>query len=176
MNTTKKLKIDTKTLLSSLWIFAVLNYLYADVLSLMNPERLNEFLTGTVGGISITPAFLFFGAQRLDGENEISFFILLIPVWIFILPLFAYIILNGVAAQNTRIAPCEKVILSLLVPLGFTLTLILLIWYYDNSISDRKYLKMIFMPHLLSLFCLYLYLRCLVRPVRVQNLNSIPQN
>ena len=76
--------------------------------------------------------FFYFGAQRIDGENNISYFILLIPIWLFILPLFAYIVLNGVAAQNTRIATCEKIILSLLVPLGFTITLLMFIWYYDN--------------------------------------------
>lgn len=59
-------KIDTKVLLSTLWIFAVLNYLYADVLSLMNPERLNEFMTGVVGGMNITPTFLFFGAILME--------------------------------------------------------------------------------------------------------------
>src|SRR5210317_109721 len=61
-----KMKMDKKILLSTLWIFAVLNYLYADVLSLMNPERLNEFMTGVVGGMTITPLFLFFGAILME--------------------------------------------------------------------------------------------------------------
>lgn len=61
-----KNKMDKKTLLSTLWIFAVLNYLYADVLSLMNPERLNEFITGTVGGMTITPMFLFIGGILME--------------------------------------------------------------------------------------------------------------
>jgi len=59
-------KIETRVLLSTAWIFAVLNYLYADVLSLMNPERLNEFMTGTVGGMEITPGFLFGGAILME--------------------------------------------------------------------------------------------------------------
>ena len=78
-------------------------------------------------------AFLFLLAQRLDGHNSISFFILLIPLWITSLPVFAYIILNGLAAQNTRINNCEKVSLSVLIPFGFLITLILLMWYAERD-------------------------------------------
>ncbi|WP_406626666.1 DUF6326 family protein [Portibacter marinus] len=38
-------------ILSTLWIFVTLNYLYCDVLSLMSAELLNALLTGTVGSI-----------------------------------------------------------------------------------------------------------------------------
>ena len=42
--------IDSRVLLSTLWIFAVLNYLYADVLSLFfNPALLDEAKTFTGG-------------------------------------------------------------------------------------------------------------------------------
>ena len=58
--------MDPKVLLSTLWIFAVLNYLYADVMALMNPEILNEFMTGIVGGMTITPQFLFVGAILME--------------------------------------------------------------------------------------------------------------
>ena len=60
------MNLDRKVLLSTLWIFAVLNYLYADVLSLMNPTRLNEFINGVVGGITITPMFLFIGGVLME--------------------------------------------------------------------------------------------------------------
>lgn len=43
-------------------------------------------------------AFIFFAAQRLDGENDLSFFTLLVPLWVCALPVFAYMILNGIAA------------------------------------------------------------------------------
>lgn len=62
----KKTKLDKKVLLSTLWIFAVLNYLYADVMTLMDSTHLSEFLTGTVGGMVITPMFLFFGAILME--------------------------------------------------------------------------------------------------------------
>lgn len=49
---------DRKAILSTLWIFAVLNYLYCDVLSLMDANLLKQFLTGTVGGMQMTQGFL----------------------------------------------------------------------------------------------------------------------
>jgi len=42
--------------------------------------------------------FLYLLAQRLDGQNEVSFFVLMIPLWVIAIPIFAYIILNGLAA------------------------------------------------------------------------------
>lgn len=50
--------LDRKTLLSTIWIFAVLNYLYCDLLSLMDANALRQYLTGTVNGIQFTEGFL----------------------------------------------------------------------------------------------------------------------
>ena len=135
--------------------------------------------------------FLFLLGQRLDEANDISYFILLIPVWVCALPVFAYVILNGIAAQNTKINKCEKLALSVVVPFGFLLTLVLLICYVEGLLTRDAQLPilrqagqagngevtgvpgdtliMVFLPHFVSLLCLYLYLRCLVRPVRVQD-------
>ena len=44
--------------LTVLWVFATLNYLYCDVLALMNPELLRGYLAGSVNGIAITQGFL----------------------------------------------------------------------------------------------------------------------
>jgi len=44
--------------LSTLWIFATVNYLYCDVVTLMNPDLLRKFMTGEVGGMHITQGFL----------------------------------------------------------------------------------------------------------------------
>ena len=49
---------DRKAILSTLWIFVTLNYLYCDVLGLMNPELLRQYLTGDVNGIHLTQGFL----------------------------------------------------------------------------------------------------------------------
>jgi MFS family permease len=49
---------DRKAKLSTLWIFAMFNYLYCDVLALMNSEYLKQVMTGNVAGIHFTPGFL----------------------------------------------------------------------------------------------------------------------
>lgn len=51
-------KLDTKTKLSTLWVFALLNYLYCDLIGLMDSNLLKQFLTGTVGGLEFTQGFL----------------------------------------------------------------------------------------------------------------------
>ena len=61
---------DRKVILSTLWIFAMLNYLYCDILALMDPDLLNQFITGNVGGIHMTQAFLL-QAAILTGRLEI---------------------------------------------------------------------------------------------------------
>ena len=45
-------------MLSTLWIFATLNYLYCDVLGLTDPELLRQYLTGTVNGLQLTQGLL----------------------------------------------------------------------------------------------------------------------
>jgi hypothetical protein len=51
-------KMDMKVKLSMLWIFVTLNYLYADVFTLMDPEALRAIIKGTVGSIQINQKFL----------------------------------------------------------------------------------------------------------------------
>ena len=50
--------MDMKSKLSTLWIFVALNYLYCDVVSLMDPELLPQYLRGNVNGLEFTPWFL----------------------------------------------------------------------------------------------------------------------
>jgi hypothetical protein len=60
--------IDRGTLLSSLWIFAMFNYLYADVMSLMDPNLREAYASGMINGsaIRITPIFLLYGAILME--------------------------------------------------------------------------------------------------------------
>ena len=60
------MKLDKKILLSTLWIFAVLNYLYADVLGFYKPGMIQEILTGSVEGLTFTPVFLLIGAILME--------------------------------------------------------------------------------------------------------------
>lgn len=52
MTTNRRLKY------SSLWAFTCLNYLYADLVGIMDINLLSQYQTGVVNGVEITPAFL----------------------------------------------------------------------------------------------------------------------
>jgi hypothetical protein len=58
--------IDGKVLLSTMWIFAMFNYLYADVIGLMDHTLLKQILTGTVGSLQITEGFLLGAAILME--------------------------------------------------------------------------------------------------------------
>jgi len=50
--------MDRKVLLSTIWIFVAFNYLYCDVVSLMDSELLKQYLTGRVNGMEFSQGFL----------------------------------------------------------------------------------------------------------------------
>jgi hypothetical protein len=58
MNEHNQMTTNKKAFLSTLWIFAVLNYLYCDVASLMDSDLLRQYLSGIVGGMEISQGFL----------------------------------------------------------------------------------------------------------------------
>ena len=62
----KSLKQDPRVILSTLWIFAMLNYLYCDVMSLMDASLLNQYLTGTVNGMELNENFLLGAAVLME--------------------------------------------------------------------------------------------------------------
>lgn len=49
---------NKRNLYSSLWAYASLNYLYADLVGLMDANNLTQYQNGEVNGIKITPEFL----------------------------------------------------------------------------------------------------------------------
>lgn len=58
--------VDTRVLLSALWVFAMLNYLYADVMSLMDPILLPQYVRGEVEGLRLTRPFLLGAAVMME--------------------------------------------------------------------------------------------------------------
>jgi len=73
MKTTNKITEmkDRKVILSTLWIFALFNYVYADILTLyFNPvlqkEATKQLLSGHVGSLQITQGFVLLGAVLLE--------------------------------------------------------------------------------------------------------------
>jgi hypothetical protein len=63
---TKTNGVDRKALLSTIWIFVVLNYLYCDVMSLMDANLLKQYLGGSVGGMEFTQGFLLGAALLME--------------------------------------------------------------------------------------------------------------
>jgi len=57
---------NKKVILSALWIFATLNYLYCDVLGLMDSVLLNQYLIGEVNGMTVDQNFLLAGAILME--------------------------------------------------------------------------------------------------------------
>ncbi|MFS1526132.1 DUF6326 family protein [Microbulbifer sp. 2304DJ12-6] len=73
---------DTKKLLSLLWIFLTVNYIYCDVFSLHHGPTLEQFLTGEAGGMKITEEFLFYFALIM----EIPMIMILLSRYLVFLP------------------------------------------------------------------------------------------
>jgi hypothetical protein len=65
-NIREEKKMNMKSKLSTLWIFAALNYLYCDVIGLMDPEMLRQYLTGNINGLELTPGFLLGAAILIE--------------------------------------------------------------------------------------------------------------
>lgn len=53
---------DRRARLSLLWVFVMLNMIFADILSFMSAETLQQLLAGKAGQITITPSFLLLAA------------------------------------------------------------------------------------------------------------------
>jgi Family of unknown function (DUF6326) len=58
--------IAPQRLLPALWVFVMFNYLYADVLGLMDASLLKQLLSGHVDSLAITPGLLLAGAVLME--------------------------------------------------------------------------------------------------------------
>lgn len=57
---------DNKVLLSTLWVFVTFNYLYCDLIGLMDSNLLKQYLTGTVEGLIIDETFLLYAGILME--------------------------------------------------------------------------------------------------------------
>jgi hypothetical protein len=57
---------DMKIRLSMLWVFAMFNYLYADIMTFMDPTTLKAIMAGQVGSMQITQGFLLGAAVLME--------------------------------------------------------------------------------------------------------------
>lgn len=58
--------MDKKVLLSTIWIFVVFNYLYCDVISLMDSNLLKQYLAGSVNGMTFNQGALLAAAILVE--------------------------------------------------------------------------------------------------------------
>ncbi len=58
--------MDPKILLSTLWVFVTVNYIYCDVITDMQPDILKSLLGGHVAGVAVTPGFLLSAAILME--------------------------------------------------------------------------------------------------------------
>ncbi len=67
MNSIKKTsRIDTRVILSALWVFLTVNYIYCDHLVIMEPEIFKDLMTGHIGTIQITQGILLVTAVSMQ--------------------------------------------------------------------------------------------------------------
>lgn len=57
---------DKPRFLSTLWIFVTFNYLYCDLIGLMDSNLLQQYLTGNVEGMRINEQFLLFAGILME--------------------------------------------------------------------------------------------------------------
>lgn len=57
---------NEKDFLSTLWIFVTLNYLYCDLIGLMDSNLLKQYLTGNVEGLVINESFLLYAGILME--------------------------------------------------------------------------------------------------------------
>ena len=101
---------------------------------------------------------------RLDRTIDTSFFIILIPFWLFLIYCSIFLVISGLASTNQRVNKCERVALSVVVPIGFILSIVLGLCLVDGYAAFPVYVT--FIPLVASLIFSYLYVRCLVKPSR----------
>lgn len=57
---------DNKVLLSTIWVFVTFNYLYCDLIGLMDSNLLKQYLIGNVEGLVIDEAFLLYAGILME--------------------------------------------------------------------------------------------------------------
>ena len=122
------MQMKHESVLSLLWIFVTLNYLYCDILTLMDSTILKQFLTGTVEGMNITQNYLFWGAILME-----------IPIAMVLLSKLLTYKINRVSNMIAGLIKTVAMILTLLVgkPTVYysffgtieILTTVFIIWY-----------------------------------------------
>lgn len=103
---------NKKDFLSTVWVFVTLNYLYCDLIGLMDSSLLQQYLTGNVEGLKIDESFLLYAGILME-----------IPI--------AMVLLSKILAKNTN---CWANIIA-----GSSKTIVMIITLFVGSFT-RYYL------------------------------------
>lgn len=68
-----------RSILSTLWIFVVLNYLYCDVVGLMDSNLLTQYVSGVVEGMEMTESFLLIAGLLMEVSISMLLFAKVLP-------------------------------------------------------------------------------------------------
>ena len=145
INQMKAEKTDMRILLSTLWIFAILNYLYCDIMGIMDVNLLKQYLTGTVNGMEMNENFLLAAAILM--EIPIAM-VLLSRILNYKANRWANIIagiLMTLAQTATLFVgePAKYYLFCSIIEIATTITIVWLAWKWKNSdsITDKQDLK-----------------------------------
>ena len=58
--------MNKKDVLSTIWVFVTINYLYCDLIGLMDASLLKQYLTGQVEGMTISREFLLYAGILME--------------------------------------------------------------------------------------------------------------
>jgi len=100
-------KVNTKIILSVLWIAVMFIYVYADIKTLFQPEIPKQIISGTISGMTINQGFLFSAAILMSIPAIMIFLSLILKPsinrWVNIIVSFLHIVLIVV----TRFVPAK---------------------------------------------------------------------
>jgi hypothetical protein len=138
----KTKKTDRKILLSTLWIFAILNYLYCDIMGIMDANLLKQYLAGNVNGMKMNENFLLGAAILME-----------IPIAMVLLSrilnykanrlanIIAGIIMTLVQTATLFVGePTKYYLFCSIIEIATTLVIVWLAWKWINpvTVSDKQ--------------------------------------
>jgi prepilin signal peptidase PulO-like enzyme (type II secretory pathway) len=131
---------DLRPLLSALWVFVMFNYLYADVISLMDPALLPQFLRGEIGSVHVTPPFLLGAAVMMEVPIAMTLLARVLPPtvnrWANVgAGLFKTLAVAGSLLVGT---PSPNYLFFACIEMATTVVIIALAWRWQTSPTARQ--------------------------------------
>ena len=129
---------DRRVLLSTIWIFVVFNYLYCDVISLMDSGLLKQYLSGTVNGMVMSQGALL--AAAILVEIYISMVLLSriltqrVNRWVNIIVGIFMTIVQAITLFVTP--PAMYYVFCSVIEIASTLVIVWLAWNWRNPAPD----------------------------------------